>query len=87
MLFRSVANYTLSYSSLFVLRKKEPNMPRPYRAWGYPYTTTIALGGSVLFLIGSIATDRQNAPLALLALLASYPIYRVMKYAAKARAK
>jgi len=80
--FFFVANYTLSYTSLFVLRKKEPNLQRPYRAWGYPYTTAIALAGSILFLIGSIATDRQNAPLALLALLASYPIYRVMKYAA-----
>jgi len=80
--FFFVANYTLSYASLFVLRKKEPQMPRPYKAWGYPYTTAIALAGSIFFLIGSIATDRQNAPLALLALVASYPIYRVMKYAA-----
>jgi APA family basic amino acid/polyamine antiporter len=80
--FFFVANYTLTYASLFILRKKEPQMPRPYRAWGYPYMTGIALAGSVLFLIGSIATDRENAPLALLALLSSYPVYRVMKYAA-----
>jgi basic amino acid/polyamine antiporter, APA family len=80
--FFFVANYTLTYASVFVLRKKEPEMRRPYRAWGYPYTTTIALAGSILFLIGSIATDRQNAPLALVALLASYPIYRVMKLVA-----
>ena len=57
-------------------------MPRPYRAWGYPYTTTIALAGSILFLIGSIATDRDNAPLAVFMLLASYPVYRAVKYAA-----
>jgi APA family basic amino acid/polyamine antiporter len=57
-------------------------MPRPYRAWGYPYTTGIALGGSILFLIGSIATDRQNASLALLMLVVSYPIYRAIKFAA-----
>jgi basic amino acid/polyamine antiporter, APA family len=80
--FFFVANYTLSYTSLFVLRKKEPDMTRPYRAWGYPYTTAMALAGSILFLIGSIATDQKNAPLALFALLASYPVYRLMKYAA-----
>ena len=67
--FFFVANYTLSYASLFLLRRKEPDMPRPYRAWGYPYTTGIALAGSTLFLIGSIATDRNNAPLALLMLI------------------
>jgi len=76
--FFFVANYTLTYTSLFVLRKKEPQMDRPYRAWGYPWTTAIALIGSVLFLIGSIATDRDNAPLALGMLVLSYPVFRVM---------
>jgi len=80
--FFFVANYTLTYTSLFWLRKKEPQMGRPYRAWGYPWTTAIALGGSVLFLIGSIATDRNNAPLALGMLVLSYPVFRVMKWAA-----
>jgi basic amino acid/polyamine antiporter, APA family len=80
--FFFVANYTLTYASLFVLRKKEPQMSRPYRAWGYPYTTAVALIGSILFLIGSIATDQKNAPLSIMALIASYPIYRIMKYAA-----
>ena len=80
--FFFVANYTLTYASLFILRKKQPDMPRPYRAWGYPYTTATALIGSILFLIGSIATDRDNAPLALIMLVLSYPVYRVMKYAA-----
>ena len=80
--FFFVANYTLTYISVFVLRKKEPQMPRPYRAWGYPWTTAIALLGSVLFLLGSILTDRDNAPLALGMLVLSYPVYRVLKWGA-----
>ena len=80
--FFFVANYTLTYTSLFVLRKKEPQMPRPYRAWGYPWTTGIALLGSVMFLLGSILTDRQNAPLALGMLVLSYPLYRALKWGA-----
>jgi APA family basic amino acid/polyamine antiporter len=77
--FFFVANYTLTYTSLFVLRRREPQMERPYRAWGYPWTTGIALAGSVLFLIGSIATDKENAPLALVILVLSYPVFRVLK--------
>jgi basic amino acid/polyamine antiporter, APA family len=80
--FFFVANYTLTYTSLFALRRREPQMERPYRAWGYPWTTGIALSGSVLFLIGSITTDRENAPLALLMLVLSYPVFRVLKWAA-----
>jgi len=77
--FFFVANYTLSYSSLFLLRRKEPEMARPYRAWGYPWTTGIALLASVIFLVGSIATDRKNAPWALALLVLSYPVFLVMK--------
>ena len=85
--FFFVANYTLTYTSLFVLRKKEPQMERPYRAWGYPWTTAIALIGSVLFLVGSIATDRDNAPLALGMLVLSYPVFRLLKFAASRETK
>ena len=79
--FFFVANYTLSYTSLFVLRRKEPQMDRPYRAWGYPWTTGAALLGSITFLIGSIVTDQKNAPLALAMLVLSYPVFRVLKWA------
>ena len=77
--FFFVANYTLSYASLFLLRRKEPLLSRPYLAWGYPWTTGIALVASVLFLVSSIATDRENAPLALFMLVLSYPVYLVFK--------
>jgi APA family basic amino acid/polyamine antiporter len=78
--FFFVVNYTLTYTSLFVLRKREPQLDRPYRAWGYPYTTGIALAGSVAFLLGSIVTDRDNAPLALAMIVLSYPVYRALKW-------
>jgi APA family basic amino acid/polyamine antiporter len=55
-----VANYTLSYTSLFVLRKREPDMPRPYRAWGYPWTTALALAASAAFLIAAFGAEWQS---------------------------
>ncbi len=77
--FFFVANYTLSYLSLLLLRRREPELPRPYRAWGYPWTTGIALAGSILFLTGSIITDQQNAPYAVLLLALSYPVFRLIR--------
>ena len=68
---------------VFVLRKREPGMARPYKAWGYPWTTAIVLVGSVAFLVASILTDRKNAPLALAMVVLSYPVYRVMKIASE----
>jgi basic amino acid/polyamine antiporter, APA family len=77
--FFFVANYALSFISVFVLRKREPEKPRPYRAWGYPWTTALALVGSIAFLIGAIASDRANSLIALAVLAASYPAFRAMK--------
>ena len=58
--FFFVANYILSFISLFVLRRREPDKPRPYRAWGYPVTPALALIGSVLFLAGAIWADTEK---------------------------
>ena len=79
--FFFVANYTLSYLSVFVLRFREPLIERPYRAWGYPITTGLALFGSIAFLVGSIVTDRDNAPLALGLLVLSYPVFLALRWA------
>jgi APA family basic amino acid/polyamine antiporter len=77
--FFFVANYVLSFVSLFVLRRREPDKPRPYRAWGYPVTPALALISSVLFLAGAIWVDRENSLYALGLLAVSYPVFRVMK--------
>ena len=77
--FFFVTNYLLSFVSLFLLRRREPEMPRPYRAWGYPWTTALALLGSIGFLLEAIREDRTNSLLTLVALACSYPVYRVLK--------
>ena len=77
--FFFVTNYLLSFVSLFLLRRREPGMPRPYRAWGYPWTTALALLGSIGFLVEAIREDRTNSLLTLVALACSYPVYRVLK--------
>lgn len=77
--FFFVANYVLSFTSLFVLRYREPNTPRPYRAWGYPVTPALALIGSLLFLAGAAYADRTNSLYALALLAASYPVFRLVK--------
>jgi len=77
--FFFVADYILSFVSLFVLRWREPDKPRPYRAWGYPVTPALALIGSVIFLAGAIYSDRENSLYALALLAASYPVFRLLK--------
>ena len=77
--FFFVANYVLSFISLFVLRLREPDKSRPYRAWGYPVTPALALIGSVLFLAGAIWSDTRNSVYALVLLAVSYPVFRIVR--------
>lgn len=77
--FFFVANYTLSFISVFVLRRREPDKERPYKVWGYPWTTGLVLLGSIVFLAGAIASDTQNSLYALLMLAVSYPLFRLLR--------
>ncbi|MBA2290926.1 MAG: amino acid permease [Gemmatimonadales bacterium] len=77
--FFFVANYVLSFTSVFVLRRKEPDTPRPFRVPGFPYTTGLVLVGSLAFIVGSIASDRVNSLRSILLLAASYPAYLLVK--------
>jgi APA family basic amino acid/polyamine antiporter len=77
--FFFVAIYTLSFVSVFVLRRTEPNAARPYRAWGFPFTTGLALLISIAFLCGAVLSDTKNSLYALVLLLASYPVFLLMK--------
>jgi APA family basic amino acid/polyamine antiporter len=76
--FFFVANYTLSFISVFALRRKEPDTPRPWRVPGFPFTTGLALVGSLAFLAGSVVSDWDNSWKSLLLLGLSYPVYRVV---------
>jgi APA family basic amino acid/polyamine antiporter len=80
--FFFVINYAVSFAAVFVLRRREPERPRPYRAWGYPWTTGLTLVGSIAFLYGAIRADTTNSLYALLMLAASYPVFRLIKWAA-----
>jgi APA family basic amino acid/polyamine antiporter len=76
--FFFVASYTLSFLSVFALRRKEPDTPRPYRVPGFPFTTGASLVASVAFLAGSVVSDWGNSWKSLVLLALSYPVYRLI---------
>jgi len=79
MAFFFVAQYAMSFLSVFILRKREPAASRPYRVWGHPWTTGLALVGSVAFLVAAVAADLRNSLWALVLLALSYPVYRLSR--------
>jgi basic amino acid/polyamine antiporter, APA family len=75
--FFLAVNYALCCVALVVLRRREPDLPRPYEAWGYPWSVWLVCAGSVMFLLGMVAGDAVNG-LAAIGLLAVGLIGRIL---------
>jgi APA family basic amino acid/polyamine antiporter len=58
--FFLAANYSVSCLALITLRRREPGLARPFRAWGYPASAWIVLIGAIAFLGGVIVGDTRN---------------------------
>ena len=74
--FLTVAVDALVLVSLFFLRRSEPELRRPYRAWGYPWLPAFATLGAVALLAGFIISNPVNSAWAVGVLAVSYPAYR-----------
>ena len=77
--FFFVAQYTLIFLSVFILRRREPNVRRPFRAIGHPWTTGLVLVLSVGFLVGAFLADTRNSIYSLILLALSWPLYLALR--------
>ena len=67
-----VAVYLSGFASLLILRRSEPNLPRPYKAWWYPWSTLLVLLASAAFLVGSVIGDLKHSLFTAILVLLSY---------------
>jgi APA family basic amino acid/polyamine antiporter len=58
-------NYAACCLALMVLRGREPMRPRPFVAWGYPWSAIVVLIGAVALVVGTVLGDTVNAVLAI----------------------
>jgi APA family basic amino acid/polyamine antiporter len=71
--------YTVNYTAVIVLRFREPNLARPFKAWGYPFTTGLVLLGSLAFLILDLRQDPVSGWRSAVLLGAALPVYWWLK--------
>lgn len=67
--------YALAVVGVFVLRRKRPDLPRPYRTWGYPLVPVLFLAASVGMVVNALWTDPVNTGVTFGVLLAGIPVY------------
>lgn len=52
--------YALAAVSVFTLRRRMPDAPRPYRVWGYPITPLIFIAFASVYVVFTLYTDILN---------------------------
>lgn len=75
--FASLLFYILTIYGIFILRKKEPNTERPYKAFGYPFVPILYIVITSLICITLLIYDTRNTGLGLGIVLLGIPIYYI----------
>jgi basic amino acid/polyamine antiporter, APA family len=68
------------YVSLFRLRQVEPNLPRPFKAVGYPWLPTLPLVMAAMLLIGLIYEDFKASIYTVAMLALCFPLYALARH-------
>ncbi len=77
--------YAAAFLAVFTLRRRSPELPRPFRAIGYPISTAVVLAGTLCFLAAAIIQDWRSGVTALLFLSACVPAYAFASRSRRAR--
>jgi APA family basic amino acid/polyamine antiporter len=81
IIFAVLIFYILTFTGLFILRWKRPEMPRPYRAWGYPVLPALYLVMAVFVEIQLLRYKPQYTWPGLIIVLLGVPVYFLWRWA------
>jgi APA family basic amino acid/polyamine antiporter len=76
--FASLLFYILTIIGIFILRKKEPETERPYKAFGYPIIPALYILITLAICVDLLVYDLRNAGMGLLIVLLGIPIYFIV---------
>jgi APA family basic amino acid/polyamine antiporter len=71
--------YALAVAAVFVLRRTRPDLPRPYRTWGYPVVPALFLVASVGMVVNALWTDPINTGITFAIIATGIPVYYARK--------
>ncbi len=71
--------FGLTVASVMVLRKKLPNLHRPYKTWGYPVTPIIFVMAALYVAVASLFSSFKNAMFGLGIICLGIPAYLYWK--------
>jgi APA family basic amino acid/polyamine antiporter len=79
IVFTVLIFYILTIGGIFVLRRKQPDMPRPYKAFGYPVIPALYIGLASFICIVLLKVKTDTTWPGLLIVILGVPVYFVVK--------
>jgi len=76
--------YALAVAAVFILRRTQPQLARPYRVFGYPLVPLIFLAASVFMVGNALVADPHDTGLTFLIIVAGVPAYGLWRRVATA---
>jgi basic amino acid/polyamine antiporter, APA family len=67
--------YALTVAAVFVLRRRRPALPGPYRVWGYPLVPVIFLAASAFMVLNALLTNPRDTGITFAIILAGVPVF------------
>jgi APA family basic amino acid/polyamine antiporter len=80
LVFAVLIFYILTFAGLFILRWKRPDMPRPYKAWGYPYMPILYVLMAIFLEIQLLRYKPQYTWPGLIIVLLGVPVYFLWRW-------
>ena len=85
VIFVTIVFYSLTIAGVFVLRKKRPDMIRPYKAWGYPLLPAIYIVLAMSIAIDLLIYKPAYTWPGLIIVLTGVPVYYIWKWRSNPR--
>jgi len=75
VIFPSWILYGMTAASVIVLRKRRPDLPRPYRVWGYPWVPVLFVLVALALLFSTFRTSPRESGIGLGLIVLGLPFY------------
>jgi APA family basic amino acid/polyamine antiporter len=72
--------YALAVAGVFVLRRKRPDLERPYRTWGFPVVPLLFLAGALLLLGNYLVSETRAFAWDIGIILTGVPFYALWQW-------
>jgi len=75
--------FGLTVAAVIILRKKRPDLPRPYKTWGYPITPIVFILAAMYIAVSSLINQFWNGMAGLGIIVLGLPFYFIWKHRAR----